>query len=149
MGWYTGQRGFGYSKNGVRLIPELFGNFFRARFVTLAAAPIEEAAHQAVTLMVDAHSIDPKLHKVLVEQVPRVGRLEKIEALEREFFGLTRAYLEMHKHEIKVKDLDLAAFILVRTVEALTHQAVISQPEILGPAFVREVTAMIVRYLEG
>ena len=121
----------------------------RREFIHLAAAPLEEAAHRAVKLMVEAHAIDPKLHKVLVEQVPRVGRLEQLEASEREFTELTRAYLEMHKHEIAVKNLDLAAFMIVRTVEALTHQAVLSQPEILGPAFTREVADMIVRYLRG
>ena len=34
--------------------------------------------------MIDAHRVNPKLHRLLVEQVPRVGRLDNIQAIDRE-----------------------------------------------------------------
>jgi hypothetical protein len=50
-----------------------------------------------------------------------------------------------------VADPDLAAFILVTTVEALTHAAVLRRPDILADEkadeFVDEVTRLVVRYL--
>ena len=50
-----------------------------------------------------------------------------------------------------VADLDLAAFILVTVVEALTHAAVLRRPDILADGktrhFVDDVTRLVVRYL--
>ena len=57
--------------------------------------------------------------------------------------------LESKRDEIGVRDLDLATFIIYGIVEALTHAAVLTRPDLLGPAFVREVTAVVVRYLRG
>jgi len=44
--------------------------------------------------MIDAHRVNPRLDRVLVEQVPRVGRLDNIQAIDREAYALVRAYLE-------------------------------------------------------
>jgi hypothetical protein len=65
--------------------------------------------------------------------------------------ALVRGYLEAHRDEIDVADLDLAAFILVTVVEALTHAAVLRRPDILSDEkagrFVDDVTRLVVRYL--
>ena len=81
----------------------------RNSLVRVALLPIEEAARELVRVMIDAHRIEPKLHRVLVEQIPRVGNLEQIESVDDEAIALVRAYLEAHKEEIDVVDLDLAA----------------------------------------
>ena len=62
-------------------------------FVRIAGAPIEEAVREMVVLMARAHAVDPRLHKVLVEQVPRVGRLEQVHAFEDEVLAMTEQYL--------------------------------------------------------
>jgi AcrR family transcriptional regulator len=117
-------------------------------FLRLATEPIHVAAPRLVRLMLDAHAVDPKLHKVLFEQVPRVGRLDRLEDIDTRFTTLTRAYLELHKDEIAPENLDLAAFVLVATVESLTHAATILHPERLrGGELAEEMTAMILRYL--
>jgi len=116
-------------------------------FPRLHDASIEVAAREMVRTMVAMHAVNPRLHKVLVEQVPRVGRLERIDALQREAIDLTRAYLSRHAVDLRVGDLDLASFIVVTTVEALTHFAVLSRPDLLTDAFVDHVTDVVVRYL--
>jgi AcrR family transcriptional regulator len=128
---------------------EEMGGILRAAFPRLAAARIDQAAEEIVRLMVAAHSVDPALHRVFVEQVPRIGRLERIQALEQEMTALVRAYLEPRRHQLIVQDLDLAAFVVVGVVESLTHQAVLSRPDLLGEPFVREVSAVVIRYLTG
>ena len=80
--------------------------------------PIEEAVRELVRVMIDAHRVDPKLHRVLVEQVPRVGRLDNIQAIDREAYALVRAYLEAHRDELGIADADMAAFVCVTTVES-------------------------------
>jgi AcrR family transcriptional regulator len=128
---------------------EEMGQVLRAAFPRLAAAPIEQAAEEVVRLMVAAHSVDPALHRVFVEQVPRIGQLERIQGFEQEMTGLVRAYLEPRRDKLVVEDLDMAAFIVVGIVESLTHAAVLSRPDLLGEPFVREVSAVVIRYLTG
>ena len=114
--------------------------------------PVEVGTRQLVKVMIDAHRVDPRLHRALVEQVPRVGRLENIRALDREAYALIRAYLEVHRDELRVADLELASFVCVATVEALTHAAVLNRPDVLSDkagVFTDEVTRLVVGYLRG
>ena len=124
----------------------------RDALVKVATRPIGEAARELVRVMIDAHRVNPKLHRVLVEQVPRVGRLDNIKAIDREAYVLVRGYLEAHRRELGIPDTDMAAFVCVTTVEALTHAAVVHRSEVLSDeranAFVDEVTALILRYLK-
>jgi len=123
----------------------------REALLKVAARPLEIAVRELVSAGIDAHRVNPKLHRVLAEQVPRTGRLENIEAIERSSFALVRSYLEAHRDEIDIADLDIAAFICVTTVEALTHGAVLRRPDILADEkagkFVDEVTRLVLRYL--
>jgi AcrR family transcriptional regulator len=123
----------------------------RKVLVKAAALPIEAAAREFVSVAIDGHRVNPKLHGVLAEQIPHVGRLENIEANVREGYALVRGYLEAHRDEIDVTDLDLAAFICVTSVEALTHAAVLRNPELLAPnrvdGFIEEASRLILRYL--
>lgn len=125
----------------------------RDAVVKVAARPIEIAARQFVSVAIDAHRVNPRLHAVLSEQIPRVGRLQNIEANLREGYALVRGYLEAHRDEIDVDDSDLAAFVCVTVVEALTHAAVLRRPEVLAGEkarrFVDEVTRMLVKYLKA
>jgi AcrR family transcriptional regulator len=125
----------------------------RNALVKAAARPIEAAAREFVSVAIEGHRVNPKLHRVLAEQIPRIGRLENMEANQREGYALVRGYLEAHRQEIDVPDLDLAAFVLVTVVEALTHAAVLRRPDILtdekARLFVDDVTRLVVRYLQS
>lgn len=115
-----------------------------------AAWPLERAARHIIEAMIAAHRVDPELHKVFVEQLPRFGRLDRVHSLEKEGLALVRAYLQIHHAEIKVRDLDTAAFVVVHAVESLTHAAVLLHPELLeSDRLIDETTAMVVRYLRG
>ena len=123
----------------------------RQASVTLAPLPLADATRAIVRVMIEAHALEPKLHRVLVEQIPRVGSLEHIERLDEEACALVRLWLEAHQDEIAVADLDLAAFVVVTAVEALTHAAVLRRPAVLEKldAFVDEVAKLVVGYLQG
>jgi len=124
----------------------------RAAVDRVREQPVEAATRELVKVMIDAHRVDPRLHRALVEQVPRVGRLENVRAIDREAYTLIRAYLEAHRDELRVVDLDVASFVCVATVEALTHAAVVNRPEVLSDksgVFAEEVTRLVVGYLRG
>src|SRR3954468_2752291 len=119
----------------------------RASLVRVAALPLTEAARELVRVFIEAHRIEPKLHRVLVEQIPRIGSLEEIESIDDEACALVRAYLEAHVDEVKVRDIDLATWVCVTTVEALTHMAVLRRPHLLDDdKFIEEVATLVVRY---
>jgi AcrR family transcriptional regulator len=124
----------------------------RAALVKVATKPIGVAARELVSVMIDAHRVNPKLHRVLVEQTPRTGKLENVEAIEREAYAMVRAYLEAHRDELDVADPDLAAFVCVTAVEALTHAAIVRRPESLtgekAERLIEDVTRLVVRYLQ-
>jgi AcrR family transcriptional regulator len=116
----------------------------------VASLDLATAMRELVKATLDAHLVDPALHRIFSEQVPRMGQLAKIEALQRETFLLVRAYLEERRKEISVRDLDAATSILVTTVEALTHEFVIRKPDALDrdrERFIDEVTRLIAGYL--
>ncbi len=70
--------------------------------------------------------------------------------VDEEALGLVRVYLEAHRDELGVEDLDMAAFLAVGAVEAMTHVAVLRRPEMLSdPRFVDELANMVVRYLRA
>jgi AcrR family transcriptional regulator len=115
--------------------------------------PVEKAVRKLVAAAVKAHRVDPKLHRVLAEQIPRVGKLEKLERFNGENFTLFRTYLESHRDELLVDDLELASFVCVTSIEALTHNAVLHYSKMLSDeameALTDESARLVIRYLKG
>lgn len=115
--------------------------------------PLERAIHRIVAVAVKAHRVDPGLHCVLAEQIPRVGKLKQLESFSRENYTFFRAYLERHRDELRVKDLDLAAFVCVTTVEALTHDAVLHHSRMFVgeamEALIDAIAVLMIGYLKG
>ena len=123
----------------------------RRALAEVASQPIAKAVRRLVTVAIEAHRIDPKLHRVLAEQIPRTGALENVEAFNRETYALLRTYLEGHRGEIRVTDLGLATFVCVTSIEALAHNAVLrseSLSEELMRTLVDEATRLVVGYLQ-
>jgi AcrR family transcriptional regulator len=117
----------------------------------VASFDLATAIRELVRAALDAHLVDSTLHRIFAEQVPRMGQLAKIEALQQETFLMVRSYLEERREEISVRDLDSATSICVTTVEALTHEFVINRPHTLDSdrdRFIDEVTRLIVGYLQ-
>ena len=123
----------------------------RRALAQIATQPIEIGVRTLVAAAIEAHRVDPKLHRVLAEQTPRTGALEDVEAFSQEYYGLFRAYLEGRGDELRAVDLDLAAFVCVTTIEALTHTAVLHRPDILAgeaaASLIDEATRLVLRYL--
>jgi AcrR family transcriptional regulator len=124
----------------------------RGELAEVANQPIEQGVRTLVAAAVKAHRVDPKLHRVLAEQIPRVGKLEKVETFNRGNYALFKSYLESHRREIRAADLGLAAFVCVTSIEALTHTAVLHHDVVSDEAtaaLVDEATRLVVGYLTG
>lgn len=123
----------------------------RAALTEVADLPIETAVRKLVTVAIEAHRIKPRLHRVLAEQIPRTGQFMDVEAFNREVHTLVHAYLESRRKEMRKLDLDIATFICVSAIEAVAHNTVLNQAEMLPEKTVKvlvdETTRMVVGYL--
>jgi AcrR family transcriptional regulator len=114
----------------------------------VAQLPMPEAIRSVVEAMIRAHAVNPELHRVLTEQVPRVGRMAKLREIEAITHRMVAGLLATRKPELAIEDPDMAAFVLVSAIEAITHRAALFAPELLrDPRLVDETCTMVRRYL--
>lgn len=115
----------------------------------LAKAPLHVAVRTYVRAMLDAHAVDPALHQVLVTQVLHLG-LDYVHAMEKQARCIVHGFLEARAREIIVDNFEVAAFVLVASVEATTHRAVLERPHDLTSRHLEdEICALVLRYLTG
>jgi AcrR family transcriptional regulator len=118
----------------------------------VVSLPLAEGVRRIISVAVDAHRVDPRLHRVVAEQIPRSGRLGNVDVFNRRYFDFFRSYLDVHKDEIRRTDLNLAAFVCVTSIEAVTHNAVLNHAEMLSDqgveSLVEEATRLVVGYLQ-
>lgn len=121
----------------------------RAALADAADLSLTEAARRLVAAAIAAHRVDPQLHRVLAEQTPRSGVLAEGGTFDASYYDMFRAYLERHRDRLRPIDLDLAAFVCVTSVEALTHTAVIHRDlsDAAADQLAEEGAQLIVRYL--
>ena len=114
----------------------------------VAQLPMAEAIRSVIELMIRAHAVEPELHRVLTEQVPRVGRMAKLAEIDALCHRMVAGLLATRKRELAIEYVDMAAFVLVSAIEAITHRAAVFSPELLrDPALIEETCAMVSRYL--
>jgi AcrR family transcriptional regulator len=112
-------------------------------------ASFEEALRATIRAGLDAHRIDPKLHKILVEQVPRVGRMAKAMDTSRRVTALIEALLRAHARRLRPGlDPALAAYVVETALEALTHKTIIERPEVIaGEPIEQEMYRLVEGYV--
>jgi AcrR family transcriptional regulator len=114
----------------------------------VGSAPLAELVTAVIEANVAAHLVDPALHRVLSTEVPQLGPTDATTAFDRRTVARVRAFLASRRNEIVVPDLDLATYLVVRTVHATIHEAVVERPEDLASgAIAREVTRLLLSYL--
>jgi len=105
-----------------------------------------------VLVEIEAHRVDPELHRVLAEQIPRIGPLAHLETANREASLRFREYLENHRDELSVTNVELAAFVCATSIEALAHNAVLHHADRFSGAsvevLIENATRLVLRYLK-
>jgi AcrR family transcriptional regulator len=124
----------------------------------LLDAPLEVAVPELVRAVIAAHAINPRLHQVLNEEIPRSERLQQMQQADERIAELLRAYLmrwsnapqERLRQRVHPQNLEMTVFILSRTVESLCHSAVIEHPSFVSDRqFDQEVSSLLLLYLTG
>jgi len=123
----------------------------RGSVADVISLPLEQGVRRLVAVAVDAHRLDPALHGVLAEQIPRSGPLEHIGGVNYEAQSLFREYLGSRVEDLGSADVQLAAFICATSIEALAHNAVLHQADLFGgeafETLIDEATRLILGYL--
>jgi len=119
-----------------------------AELTRVAKLPMAQAARAIIELTIRAHAIEPELHRVLTEQVPRIGKLARLREVDEICHRMVAGLLAARKDEIAIRDPDLATFILISTIESIVHRAALLYPQRLrDPRLVDEATLLVTRYL--
>jgi len=128
-------------------------NVVGSAFEEIQPLPIKDAVRRLVEIAVQAHRIDPDLHRVLAEQIPRVGALIEIDTAISKAHRAFRDYLEAHRNELRVTDIPRAAFVCATSIEALAHNAVLHHPDILSDdlaqGLIEDTTRLVVQFLKS
>ena len=145
-----------YFPNKEALVGELVDRYSReimdmvfGRLTALADQPPEIVAPAVVEAMVEFKTQDPRLARVLRDQIPRGGRMQRYEQQLAQTIEATRAYLEGWRARLVHDDLDTVAFVAVHTVDAATHAGIVARPPLPREALVAHVTDLVLSYLVG
>ena len=115
-----------------------------------AKRPLAETVRALIEDNVRAHLVNPALHQVLSEEVPRLGPLDWRIAFGRRAAERVRTALETRRSELAIGDLDLAVYLITGTVESAIHDAICERPgDLHSGALAEELTRMLVGYLTG
>ena len=134
----------------VELHVERLHQVFAGTLAGVADAPLEVAARALVDAVIAIHRANPALNRVVLEQVPRMGLAATVDAFDDFAVQLIAGYMTRRRDELRPRNLELAAWILMRTLQPLVHAAVRQGPERFDdPEFLAETTALIVGYLRA
>ena len=120
-----------------------------AHATTLGDAPMEDVIRGYVRAMLAAHAHNPALHRALVHQAMHIG-VDQLLDMQTRGVELVEGWLSTRRAQIAPTNLRLAAYIMVTTVEGITHSVALEHPELLAdPSLLDEVVALLVRYLQA
>jgi AcrR family transcriptional regulator len=112
--------------------------------------PIAEAVRATIEALIATNSFNPRLRIVILEQVPRVGRLQKLSEQHTATTALVARVLSERKAELRVTDIELAAFMVVEAANALINASMDPRKPALAEAkIVSEITDFVLAYLQG
>lgn len=112
----------------------------------LSDRTIPEVLRQIIKAALAAHAVNPKLHRVLHEQIPHSEVMKRLDQAKVE--NLLRSFLAQRSDQLRPKNLELAVFMVERTIRALIHGAMIDHPELLKTGELeQELTLMLSAYL--
>lgn len=107
---------------------------------------IIDVLRQLIRAVLAAHDVNPKLHRVLNEQIPRSDVTRQLDDVNLE--TILRSFLVQRRDQLQPKNLDLTVFLVGRTIKAVLYGAVIDRPELLNSEELEiEIMTMLSAYL--
>jgi AcrR family transcriptional regulator len=112
----------------------------------LGDCSIAEVLSRIIKAAFAAHAVNPRLHRVLNEQVPRSIAMQETAEVKME--NMLRSFLEKRRDQVRPENIELTVFIVGNTIKSLTHRAVLDRPELLRDGNLeQELTMLLLSYL--
>lgn len=119
-----------------------------ARLLALAGADLATAVREMIRALLEAQRLQPRLHRVLLEQVPRIGALRRLHELHGQYQPLVAAWLEANQAQVGVDQPQVAAWVLIGAVEGVLTRVMIERPGWLEQGVLEEqLTRLVLAYL--
>jgi len=92
------------------------------------AATLEEGLDALIRTALDTQRIDPELHRIMIEQIPRIGRMAEVMDTSRRIARLIEEFLRRHRERLpRNGDPQITALVMETVLEAITHRALADQ----------------------
>jgi AcrR family transcriptional regulator len=115
---------------------------------TLPDAPVEEAVRTLIRGILAMHGVNPQLQAILTQHGPYVGGFKRVRELNAQNQQLALGFLRYRAAELRPKNLELAAFILVRALWAVVSAAILERTFRLDDKELEdELCALVIRFL--
>ena len=113
------------------------------------ALPLPQRAEALVQGMIDAHNVNPELHRVLLDEAPgHDGSRVAHDAFLAEYHAHYKTFVARHRNDRDGPSDDVLAQLLSGAVEGVIHSA--ARKHVLGsPELKRELVRMICSYLSN
>lgn len=102
-----------------------------------------------VTLgLMKIYGANPRLYQVLLSEGMRLGMMERLEVAELRIEDVVRGFLQQYGGDLRPRRVQLATFLLTRSVRGVIWSAAIERPELFDdPALADELCELILGYL--
>jgi len=125
------------------------GTWTEADQLDLSAGSLEATVRALVRDAIDNHGDDPQLLRIMIEEAPMSQELlDTIDRHGRTRTAQVRDLLARHP-DVRVRDIDTAAELIMFTVELNTHKLMADPRNIPVETFENELVDMVTRYLRG
>ncbi|MGP4006618.1 TetR/AcrR family transcriptional regulator [Streptomyces sp. 4N124] len=125
------------------------GTWTEAEQLDLSAGSLEATVRALVRDAINNHRDDPQLLRIMLEEAPLSQEvLDTINRHGKKRVGQVRDLLARHP-DVRVRDLDIAAELIVFTVETNTHKLMADPRTIPVETLENELVDMVTRYLRG
>jgi AcrR family transcriptional regulator len=112
-------------------------------------APLAEVVRALMAGVLAIHAVDPELHAVLTQHGLPIEGFRRVRALNARNQALVQTFLERRLVRVRPKNARLAAFILVRSIQAVISAAVMEKAFRLDDEeLLDELCALVLRFLE-
>ena len=107
---------------------------------------ILEVLQQIIKAVLAAYAVNPKLYRILHQQVPRSEEMRKLDDARLE--QMLYSFLALHRDQLRPKNLDITVFIVSHTIKALLYDAIADRPNLLkNGELEQEIMRMLSSYL--
>ncbi|MEO3783794.1 TetR/AcrR family transcriptional regulator [Actinocorallia sp. B10E7] len=119
-----------------------------AKIETAMSEPWQNGGRILLAAQIKLLEENADLLRIIVEQVPRLGPFDKLNALQHRLTDIVRIYLLVNREHFRPDlDIDTTLWILTETVGQLSIRYVLDRPPIPHDRMVEELAALVIRHI--